>query len=140
MLCSLPPENEFAYELVSCCNYGEVLMKHDPRKYAVLACLVSLPVLFASSSSVTSAPISSAEAFSDRGAAIFRKSCSVCHSIHSGETKVGPSLYGVLREGSGRSEETVRQAIANGKSTMPAFKEKLDAHQMNDLLEYLRTL
>jgi mono/diheme cytochrome c family protein len=76
----------------------------------------------------------------DRGAAIFRKSCSVCHSIRSGETKVGPSLYGVLREGSGHSEEAVRQVIANGKGTMPAFKEKLEPLEIDDLLEYLRIL
>jgi mono/diheme cytochrome c family protein len=40
----------------------------------------------------------------------------------------------------GRSDEAVRQVIANGKGTMPAFKEKLDPHQIDDLLEYLRTL
>jgi mono/diheme cytochrome c family protein len=79
-------------------------------------------------------------ASSDRGSAIFRNSCSVCHSIRPGETKVGPSLHGVLREGSGRSEETVRQVITNGKGTMPAFHEKLESHAIDDLLEYLRTL
>jgi mono/diheme cytochrome c family protein len=68
----------------------------------------------------------STQASGDRGSAIFRKSCSVCHSLRSGETKIGPSLYGVLREGSGHSEEAVRQVIANGKGTMPAFKEKLE--------------
>jgi cytochrome c2 len=71
------------------------------------------------------ASLAATQASGDRGAAaIFRKSCSACHSIRSGETKVGPSLYGVLREGSGHSEEAVRQAIANGKGTTPAFKEK----------------
>jgi mono/diheme cytochrome c family protein len=118
-----------------CCDYGEVLMKPMIGKYVFIVCLVSFPFALASSSSDPSTP-----APSDRGSAIFRKSCSVCHSIHSGETKVGPSLYGVLREGSGRSEETVRQVIANGKGTMPAFKEKLDPHEIDDLLEYLRTL
>jgi mono/diheme cytochrome c family protein len=49
-------------------------------------------------------------------------------------------LYGVLREGSGRSEETVRQVIANGKDTMPAFKEKLEPGEIEDLLAYLKTL
>jgi mono/diheme cytochrome c family protein len=139
MQCSLPPEKVFADELVSRCNYGEVLTKHDARKYVVIACLVSLPVPFAPSSA-KSAPDAPAQAPIDRGVATFRKSCSVCHSIRSGETKVGPSLYGVLREGSGRSEETVRQVIANGKGTMPAFKEKLGPHEIDDLLEYLRAL
>jgi mono/diheme cytochrome c family protein len=114
-------------------------MKHDARKYVVMACLVSLPILFVPSSA-TSAPNASTQASSDRGAAIFRKSCSVCHSVHSGETKVGPSLYGVLSEGSGRSEETVRHAITDGKDTMPAFKETLEPREIDDLLEYLKTL
>jgi mono/diheme cytochrome c family protein len=94
--------------------------------------VVVISPLFASSAST--------QASCDRGAAIFRKSCSVCQSIRSGETKVGPSLYGVLREGSGHSEEAVRQVIANGKGTMPAFKEKLELLEIDDLLEYLRTL
>jgi mono/diheme cytochrome c family protein len=111
-------------------------MKRDAHKYYVMACLVfTLAPSFASSSSDSSTPASS-----ERGTIIFRKSCLVCHSVRSGETKVGPSLYGILRERSGSSEETVRQAIANGKGSMPAFKEKLDQHQIDDLLEYLKTL
>jgi mono/diheme cytochrome c family protein len=111
-------------------------MKHPARVYLHIAFFTWLVVvispLFASSAST--------QASCDRGAAIFRKSCSVCQSIRSGETKVGPSLYGVLREGSGHSEEAVRQVIANGKGTMPAFKEKLELLEIDDLLEYLRTL
>jgi hypothetical protein len=38
--------------------------------------------------------------------------------------KVGPWFDGVLRHASGHSEQTVRQIVANGKGTMPAFKEK----------------
>jgi mono/diheme cytochrome c family protein len=111
-------------------------MKPRARVYLHIAFFTWLVVvispLFASSAS--------RQASGDRGAAIFRKSCSVCHSIRSGETKVGPSLYGVLREGSGHSEEAVRQVIADGKGTMPAFKEKLEPLEIDDLLEYLRTL
>jgi mono/diheme cytochrome c family protein len=111
-------------------------MKHRARVYLPVALFTWLVVvispLFASSAST--------QASSGRGAAIFRKSCSVCHSIRSGETKVGPSLYGVLGEGSGRSEETAQLVIANGKGPMHAFKEKLEPREIDDLLEYLRTL
>jgi len=114
-------------------------MKRGARAY--------LSIAFFSSSVVVISPLfatgpqsASTQASSDRGAAIFRKSCSACHSIRSGETKVGPSLYGVLREGSGHSEPAVRQAITDGKGTMPAFKEKLEPHEIDDLLQYLRTL
>jgi mono/diheme cytochrome c family protein len=113
-------------------------MKHGARVYLSIAfstwLVVVISPLFA-----TGSQNASTRASSDRGAAIFKRSCSVCHSIRSGETKVGPSLYGVLR-GSGHSEEAVRQLIANGKGTMPAFKEKLEPQEIDDLLEYLRTL
>jgi mono/diheme cytochrome c family protein len=111
-------------------------MMHRARVYFPIAfftwSVVVISPLFASSASM--------QASSDRGTAIFRKSCSVCHGIRSGETKVGPSLYGVLREGSGYSEEAVRQVISNGKGTMPGFKEKLEPREIDDLLGYLRTL
>ena len=71
---------------------------------------------------------------------MFRKSCAVCHSVRAGETKVGPSLYGVLRQGSGHSERAVRQTIAAGTANMPAFQGKLEPDQMDDLIEYLKTL
>lgn len=76
----------------------------------------------------------------ESGLTIFRKSCSVCHSIHQGQTKVGPPLYGELRAGSGHSEQTVRHIVIDGKGNMPAFKEKLDSGQMDDLIAYLKTL
>jgi len=76
----------------------------------------------------------------DHGATIFRNSCSVCHSTRSDETKVGPSLYGVLRKGSSNSERVVRQIVADGKGTMPAFKEKLGPSKVDDLIAYLKTL
>ena|SRR5207248_10608397 len=74
------------------------------------------------------------------GVSVFRKSCTVCHSIRSGETKVGPSLYGVLRRDSGRSEQEVRQTIVEGKAAMPAFKQKLEQNQIDDLIRYLKSL
>jgi len=104
-----------------------------------LAFLNSLIIVF-SQSFAGNPPNAATQASSDRGVAIFRKSCSVCHSIRSGETKVGPSMYGVLREGSGHSEQAVRQAIADGKGTMPAFKTNLEPGEIDDLIEYLRTL
>jgi mono/diheme cytochrome c family protein len=113
-------------------------MKHGARIYGLITfwiwVLISISQSFASRVADTSTAASS-----ERGAVTFKKSCSVCHSVRPSETKVGPSLYGILREGSGHSEQAVRQAIAAGKGTMPAFKEKLEPQQMNDLIEYLKT-
>jgi mono/diheme cytochrome c family protein len=114
-------------------------VKHNIRNYAFIAFLVSLPIVY-SRSFASSFPEAAIQASSDHGAAMFRKACSICHSTRSGETKAGPSLYGVLREGSGHSEQVVRQTIADGKGTMPASKEKLEPGEIDDLIEYLRTL
>jgi mono/diheme cytochrome c family protein len=114
-------------------------MKHEARVYLSIAFFTWLVVVI-SPLFATGSQSASSQASSGRGPAIFRKSCLVCHSIRSGETRVGPSLYGVLREGSEHSEEAVRQVIANGKGTMPAFKEKFEPQEIDDLLEYLRTL
>lgn len=110
---------------------------NSPRKidaWIVLLMLWPTITLQGNSSRVAKQPTNA------RGAAIYRKSCSVCHSVEQGETKVGPPLYGVLRDGSGHSEQSVRQIVVQGKGTMPAFKEKFDPEQMNDLIEYLKTL
>ncbi len=112
-------------------------MRYSARICGFIAFLVWPAILFAFASSFHNP---STQASSDRGAAVFRKSCAVCHSVRPGETKVGPSLYGVLRDGSGHSEQAVRQAIAEGKGTMPAFKTKLEPGEIDDLIEYLRTL
>ena len=116
-------------------------MKHSARIDTFTAFFVSVAFIFGASFARSSPQASTqTQTSSDRGAAIFRKSCSVCHSVRAGETKVGPSLYGILREGSGHSEQAVRQSIADGKGTMPAFKEKLEPRQIDDLLTYLRAL
>jgi mono/diheme cytochrome c family protein len=106
--------------------------------HGLAAVLIMLSAVYCSSFAIQSAAVAT-QASLEQGTAIFRKSCSVCHSVRRGETKVGPSLYGILKDGSGHSEQSVRQAIAAGKGTMPAFKEKLESQQMNDLIEYLRT-
>src|SRR5208282_1663652 len=107
-------------------------MKRNGAKCILLAGLVLVSRAHQGSFASSTRQESSGES-STRGASLFRKSCAVCHGIQPGETKVGPSLYGVLREGSGHSEEAVRQVIANGKGTMPAFKEKLEPLEIDDL-------
>ena len=114
-------------------------MRYSARIRDFIAFLVWSAILFAPSFA-SRFHNASTQASNDRGAAIVRKSCAVCHSVRPDETKVGPSLYGVLREGSGHSQQAVRQAIADGKGTMPAFKTKLEPGEIDDLIEYLRTL
>jgi mono/diheme cytochrome c family protein len=114
-------------------------MKRNRRSYASLASLVLLSTL-CQHSLARNPREGSSRKFNTRGAALFRKSCAVCHSVRPDETKVGPSLYAVLREASGYSEPAVRQTIAAGTANMPAFQQKLEPDQMDDLIEYLKTL
>jgi mono/diheme cytochrome c family protein len=114
-------------------------MKRNLRTYASLAGLALVSSLYQHSFARNPLEGSSRKS-STRGASLFRKSCAVCHSVRPGETKVGPSLYAVLRQDSGNSEQAVRQTIAAGKAGMPAFQQKLEPDQMDDLIEYLRTL
>lgn len=73
------------------------------------------------------------------GAAIFRKSCALCHSMRPGEVKIGPSLAGVLRRGSDKSDQAARQIIADGKGNMPAFKDKLTPKEISQVIEFLKS-
>lgn len=113
-------------------------MRYNPRIRDFISFLAWSAILF-TPCVASSSQNASAQTSSDRGSAIFRKS-RFCHSVRPGEAKVGPSLYGVLREGSGDSEQAVRQAIADGKGTTPAFKTKLEPGEIDDLIECLRTL
>jgi mono/diheme cytochrome c family protein len=114
-------------------------MRYSPRIRDFISFLAWSAILF-TPCVASSSQNASAQTSSDRGAAIFRKSCAVCHSVRPGEAKVGPSLHGVLREGSGHSEQAVQQAIADGKGTTPAFKTKLEPGEIDDLIECLRAL
>lgn len=99
--------------------------------------LVALAITFAA----TSLPAQRSSTKQERvaeGAKIFKNSCSVCHSLQPGPTKTGPSLSGVLRpHPSAKSEKTVRRIIAEGKGTMPAFKDRLSPDQISALIMFL---
>jgi len=73
------------------------------------------------------------------GAKIFKKSCSVCHSLRPSQTNNGPSLSGVVRlHPSAKSQERVRRIIAEGKGNMPAFKDRLSPDEISALIAFLK--
>jgi hypothetical protein len=113
-------------------------MKHEARIYLSIAFFTWLVVVI--SHCLRPAPKALLRKHRAAEDLPFFENRAVCRSIRSGETRVGPSLYGVLQEGSGHSEEPVRQVIANGEGTMPAFNEKFEPQEIGDQLEYLRTL
>ena len=107
---------------------------------SALVCLVWLFVAISHLGAATSPAEAKPDSTAARGQTIFRKSCLACHSVHPGETKVGPSLAGICREGGGLSEPVVRQIIREGKGDMPGFKERLGEPDIDELVAYLKTL
>lgn len=78
------------------------------------------------------------------GQALYRENCSVCHDINRAQSKkLGPSFY--------RLFERARMPIANmkpnrdyiklrvqfGGAIMPAFRQRLNAQQIETLIDYM---
>lgn len=81
-----------------------------------------------------------------RGQVIFKANCDVCHNADSLDRKIGPGLKGVSKRetfanGDKGGIPGIENRIATGTDTgMPAFKDKLSATQVKDLIAYLKTL
>ena len=76
--------------------------------------------------------------------AIYKEHCSKCHGDTGGGGRVQieghelrvPSLTG--EHAKKPSDEKLAGKISNGDDDMPAFKEKLTAEQINDLVRFIR--
>jgi len=69
--------------------------------------------------------------------------CSGCHSIDTGEKKVGPSLKGLFKkqkllDGRPATEKNIRLVIRRGMDGMPAFEAILSADQLDLLIAFLK--
>jgi cytochrome c6 len=77
------------------------------------------------------------------GAALYKSKCATCHGVDGkGDTPVGKALK--LRDlGSGdvqkQTDEQLTDITAAGKGKMPAYKDKLTAEQIKQLVAYMRT-
>lgn len=74
----------------------------------------------------------------------FQKHCASCHGVGDAEVvKVNEKTLRVpsLRKGHalGHTDEQLAQQIAEGDDEMPAFKDKLSADEINELVRYIRT-
>jgi mono/diheme cytochrome c family protein len=73
------------------------------------------------------------------GKRLFYQRCSFCHlGMPTKYQTYGPVLYREVVAGLG--EATVREKIGDGSMTMPAFKYSLNSRDVDDLVEYLKTL
>ena len=81
-----------------------------------------------------------------KGQELFKANCDVCHNADSLDRKIGPGLKGISKRdtfanGDKGGIEGIEHRIATGTDTgMPAFKDKLSATQVRDLIAYLKTL
>jgi len=71
--------------------------------------------------------------------------CNGCHSAETYEKKVGPSLKGLFKKrellnGTPVSEGSIRLKIKNGGDGMPSYEQTLSAKELDQLIEYLKSL
>src|SRR5580704_9039987 len=73
------------------------------------------------------------------GRRVFQQKCAVCHiSTSSTARQYDPMLYRGLVEG---NEDSIGETIMNGRGDkMPGFRYTLQPTQINDTIEYLKTL
>jgi mono/diheme cytochrome c family protein len=80
------------------------------------------------------------------GRRIYDQNCDQCHEPYSSRGKKGPGLKGVFTKqylsesGLPANDDRVGEIIRFGRSKMPAYGQKLDDQQIQDLLAYLHTL
>jgi len=93
------------------------------------------------------APAVAAEKMSEqtrRGEGLFLQRCSICHlprKLKFGSPPViGPSLSGQFKDASPEQMKVLRGFILKGGPDMPGFQYGLDTKQIEDLIEYLKTL
>jgi len=75
------------------------------------------------------------------GQAQFEKTCMQCHATVDGQVSFGPNLHGVLKgPHPRRTPAYVHTLLKDGKGKMPAFGDKLEPKDVDNLIAYLKTL
>lgn len=92
-----------------------------------------------------SKPLSELNTQEMRGYHVYQAECARCHYANSERSLHGPGLQGLyklkyLPSGAPANDDRVTNVILHGHALMPAFGDKIDQQQLNDLLAYLHTL
>src|ERR1700693_5259423 len=71
--------------------------------------------------------------------------CIGCHNADTGEKKEGPSLKGLFKKrkllnGTPANEQSIRLKIKNGGDGMPSYEQILSAKELDQLIEYLKSI
>ncbi len=76
--------------------------------------------------------------------ALFKKDCAMCHGADgSAQTPMGkslkiPDLHSAAVQQ--KSDAELKTIISDGKGKMPAYKNKLKAEEIKDLVTYIKSL
>jgi mono/diheme cytochrome c family protein len=76
-------------------------------------------------------------------ASTFKSKCAACHAADGSGSTLGKRLHAPdlrSKEVQGESSADLAKIISGGKNSMPAFGNKLDAQQIQQLVDYIRTL
>lgn len=112
-------------------------MIHRFQLVAVFAWLTCIALLLSGCSPSPSA---------QRGQELFDLHCAMCHEGPTPDLKKQPpKLEGLfqaktLPSGAPSSDEQVRRTIIEGRGTMPAFDQRLQNKDVDDLVKYMHTL
>ena len=89
------------------------------------------------------AMLSTAPAWAD-GPADYKAKCQMCHAANaSGDTPAGKKLGAKdlrLPDAQKKTDAELLAVLQNGKNKMPAFKDKLSAQQLKDLVTVIRSM
>jgi mono/diheme cytochrome c family protein len=79
-----------------------------------------------------------------KGGEIYKTKCAVCHGADGkGDSAMGKklNLKDLARpDAQNLHDSELKTLLENGKGTMPAFKTKLTNQQIEDVIQFLRTL
>jgi mono/diheme cytochrome c family protein len=105
---------------------------------AVLSCII----FFALKPNLAHAQVEGSGDRTPKAEDVFQQ-CSGCHSVETGEKKVGPSLEGLfkkkkLRNGRPATERNIRLVIRRGGDGMPAFDGVLSTAELDQLMAFLK--
>jgi cytochrome c6 len=115
------------------------------RRYGSITCrfgrshfLLPLALLFASFFARASAQTAGD---ADAATAAFKANCAICHGEDGSGTPFGNRLHAKDLRGKdvqAKSSDELAQTIRMGKNNMPAFGNRLDAAQIEKLIQYIR--
>jgi len=76
---------------------------------------------------------------------VYQADCARCHHANDERSLHGPGLQGLFKQkylpsGAPANDDRVTDVILHGHGMMPAFGNKMDEQELNDLLAYLHTL